>query len=132
VTRLAAALAAPALLAALVAAGCSGGSASGGKPDLLPSSQGAAAQAAPIRSVRTALIARLERKHLMYRWVVCVANGRRYHGRPVVRCNVDFGDPHVQAYCSVLVDGRLRTHDDVPAIPCSHDDAGWSTSVAGS
>ncbi len=33
--------------------------------------------------------------------------------RPIVRCNVNFGDPHIEAYCSVMIDGKLRTnHED--------------------
>ena len=42
------------------------------------------------------------RAALDYRWVACVRSGARFAGVPIVRCNVDFGDPHIQAYCSVL------------------------------
>jgi hypothetical protein len=46
-----------------------------------------------------------------------------------VRCNVDFGDPHIEAYCSVLVNGRLVTDHDDASIPCRHDDAGPAPSI---
>jgi hypothetical protein len=47
----------------------------------------------------------------------------------VVRCNVDFGEPHIVAYCSVLRGGRLLTSEDDPAIPCGHDNAGYSAKL---
>ena len=81
---------------------------------------------------RRLLTARLHAKQLAFRWVACITNGRSFRGAQIVRCNVDFGDPHIEAYCSVLVGGRLVTDHDDSAIPCSHDDAGWSTAAAGS
>jgi hypothetical protein len=78
---------------------------------------------------RAAVIARMRAEHLNYRWVACVPSGNRFHGVPVVRCNVDFGEPHVVAYCSVLRDGRLETSEDAPAIPCGHDNAGYSATI---
>src|SRR5439155_1014977 len=51
-------------------------------------------------TVRSALITRLEASHLTYRWVVCVRTGRVFRQQAVVRCNVNFGDPHIEAYCS--------------------------------
>ena len=41
-----------------------------------------------------------------------------------MRCNVDFGDPHIEAYCTVIEGGRLLTNHQYPAIPCRHDGAG--------
>jgi hypothetical protein len=38
-----------------------------------------------------------------------------------VRCNVNFGDPHIEAYCIVLKDGKLYTDHRDPAIPCRRD-----------
>jgi hypothetical protein len=100
---------------AVVAAGCGGSSAV--KPPAV----------ATVQSVKKAFVGYLKRKELTYRWVVCVRNGRTYRGRPIVRCNVDFGmDPHVEAYCAVLEGGRLTTNHDNRAIPCGHDDAGFS------
>ena len=75
---------------------------------------------------RAAVIARMRAEHLNYRWVACVPSGKRFSGVRVVRCNVDFGEPHIVAYCSVLRGGRLLTSQDDPAIPCGHDDAGYS------
>jgi hypothetical protein len=78
---------------------------------------------------RAAVIDRMRVEHLDYRWVACVSTGHRFHGVRVVRCNVDFGEPHIVAYCSVLHGGRLLTNQDDPAIPCEHDDAGFSAPV---
>jgi hypothetical protein len=41
------------------------------------------------------------------RWVACVPSRAQLLGRTVYRCNVDFGDPHIEAYCAVLEQGRL-------------------------
>ena len=73
---------------------------------------------------------RLRAKDLDYRWVACVRVGRTYKGVPVTRCNVDFGiDPHVEAYCLLLRNGKLVTNHDDAAIPCRHDDAGWDATT---
>ncbi len=105
------AVAAVAGVAALVA-GCGGGS-----PGL---------RAASLGEAHAAIVARLDAKHLTYRWVACVATGRRYRDIAVVRCNVNFGDPHIVAYCTVLRGSRAVTQIEVPAIPCGSDQAGWS------
>ena len=72
------------------------------------------------------MIAKLHAGYVHYQWVACLRSGARFHGVPVTRCNVEFGDPHVQAYCSVFRGGRLVTSEEDPAIPCRHDDAGFS------
>jgi hypothetical protein len=77
----------------------------------------------------SAVIARMHAERLRFLWVACVRSGNRFRGVPVVRCNVDFGEPHIVAYCSVFRDGRLLTSEDDPAIPCAHDNAGWSDPV---
>ena len=105
--RIALAVAAAALLA-----GCGGGSAT-------------LAEASPAVA-KPLMKQRLDTKHLDYRWVACVRVGRTYKGVPITRCNVNFGiDPHIEAYCLLLKDGRLVTNHDDRAIPCKHDDAGW-------
>lgn len=38
-----------------------------------------------------------------------------------LRCNVNFGDPHIEAYCIVLKDGRLYSDHQDPAIPSRRD-----------
>jgi hypothetical protein len=78
---------------------------------------------------RTAVIAHLRAENLNYRWVVCVPTPHRFRGVRVVRCNVDFGEPHIFAYCSVLRGGHLLTNTQDSAIPCGHDNAGYSTTV---
>jgi hypothetical protein len=75
------------------------------------------------------LAARLHRKLLRPHWIACVGTGNSYHGAAVVRCNVNFGDPHIQAYCSVMRGNRLVTQYDDAKIPCGHDNAGWSAPV---
>jgi hypothetical protein len=95
----------------------------------------AAAAAIPkpdVPAVRAALKARLKAQHLRQRWVVCVPNGRVFRGRGIVRCNVNFGEPHITAYCSVLIGGRLVTQFDVKALPCGRDSAGEKTIIVSS
>ena len=98
-----------------VAAGC------GGRSAKLESASPAVA--------KTLMTTRLKANQLDYRWVACVRVGRKYTDVPITRCNVNFGDPHIQAYCSVLRGDRLVTQYDDAAIPCGHDDAGWRAPV---
>ena len=84
---------------------------------------------ASVATFRRALIERLDAQRATYHWVACVPSGRRFGGVPIVRCNVNFGDPHIQAYCSVFRGGKLLTSQEDPAIPCGHDDAGYSISM---
>jgi hypothetical protein len=77
-----------------------------------------------VRAIRSALAPRLHAQHLRVRHVFCIVNGRSYKGHAIVRCNVDFGEPHITAYCSVMIRGRLLTQFDVAAIPCHRDSAG--------
>ena len=81
-----------------------------------------------VAEIERQLDARLHDRLLSPRWIACVRNGRSYQGAAIVRCNVNFGDPHIEAYCSVLSGGRLLTQHDAP-IPCGHDDAGWVAPV---
>jgi hypothetical protein len=103
-----------AFLAAVVAAcaACGGSSAAGRITEAKP----------PV--AKHLLTARLRAKGLDFKWVACVRTGRSFRGVAVVRCNVNFGDPHIEAYCSVLRDGKLLTDHENGAIPCRHDDAG--------
>jgi hypothetical protein len=73
--------------AALALAGCGGGS----TPSVA-------------ESLRESLVAR----DLAVKSVVCVRRPERISGQPAYRCNVNFGDPHVQIYCAAIVDGELR------------------------
>lgn len=64
----------------------------------------------------------LRSKHLDYRWVACLHTGRTFKGADIVRCNVNFGiDPHVEAYCIVLRDGKLYSDHNDPKVPCQRD-----------
>ena len=38
-----------------------------------------------------------------------------------MRCNVNFGDPHIEAYCIVLRHGKLYSDHQDSAIPCQRD-----------
>lgn len=75
--------------------------------------------------IRRQLIERLHEHALYPHWVVCVHNGRSFEGAAVVRCNVNYGDPHIEAICGVLRDGKLLTDHDEAAIPCGPDRRGW-------
>ena len=84
-----------------------------------------------LATIKKTFVARLRSEALTFRWVACVRNGRHYDGLPIVRCNVNFGmDPHVEAYCTVFEHGRLVTNHDDKAIPCGHDDAGFTVPTA--
>ena len=78
----------------------------------------------PIKAAGRTLSRELRSEHLSVQYVVCIKNGRAYRGHPVIRCNVNFGDPHVVAYCSVISAGRLVTTQQDPSIPCKPDRAG--------
>ena len=78
----------------------------------------------PVKAAGRTLSRELRSEHLSVQYVVCIKNGRDYHGHPVIRCNVNFGDPHVVAYCSVISAGRLVTTQQDPSIPCKPDRAG--------
>ena len=67
------------------------------------------------------MTAYLASKHLTYHWVACLHSGRSFEGAAIVRCNVNFGDPHIEAYCIVLREGKLYSDHDDPAIPCHRD-----------
>jgi hypothetical protein len=75
------------------------------------------------------LTERLNAKQLHFRWVACVRVGRTYERVEITRCNVNFGDPHVEGYCVLLQDGKFVTDHDDTAIPCRHDDAGWDAPI---
>lgn len=77
--------------------------------------------------IRQLLLARLHAHLLEPLEVVCIPSGRHYEGAAVIRCNVNYGDPHVEAVCSVLRGGDLVTSNDDRAIPCGPDLAGKPT-----
>jgi hypothetical protein len=71
--------------------------------------------------VRAALEARLVKKKLSYRWVVCVQTKRSFAGSVIFRCNVNFGEPHIVRYCATLAQGRLVTNRDQHEMRCGRD-----------
>ena len=114
------------LAAAGVAAGLLASSGSGAAPAAASSGR---ITTSSLAAVKKAMIAKLDAGGVHFYWVVCVRNGERFHGVAVVRCNVEFGDPHVQAYCSVFRGGRLVTSVEDPAIPCRPDGAGFTMAI---
>lgn len=84
---------------------------------------------ASVSTIRSALVAQLRHGNLSFHWVVCLRNDKHFEGVSIVRCNVDFGDPHIQAYCAVLRAGRLLTNYQDPAIPCREDGAGNTQTI---
>lgn len=117
-------LALAATAAAAVAAGVLVLTVPGGPARPGPGVALAAAPGDPLRAAARTLTRELRAQHLSFRYVVCIRNGRRYRGHSVIRCNVNFGDPHVVAYCSVIAAGRLVTSQQDPSIPCKPDLAG--------
>ena len=82
--------------------------------------------------VKQKLAARLHQRLLRAHWIACVPSGRRYHDAAVVRCNVNFGDPHIEAYCLVLRNGKLYSNHDDPAVPCQRDNAAPPATIVSS
>ena len=82
---------------------------------------GAPPPANTARNVQTALLDRLEEKLLSVRWVTCVASGYDFESERVFRCNVNFGDPHIESYCALLRGGELLTHVEEPALRCARE-----------
>jgi hypothetical protein len=78
-------------------------------------------QAATVPQARQLMVDYLRSKRLTYHWVACLRSGREFRGAAIVRCNVNFGDPHIEAYCLVLRKGQLYTDHQDRAIPCQRD-----------
>ena len=85
------------------------------------SSSSSAYRATAPQDAKKLMIRYLDGKHLTYRWVACLHTGRSFKGAAIVRCNVNFGDPHIEAYCIVLRYGRLYSDHQNRAIPCQRD-----------
>lgn len=96
-----------AVLAAVLLAGCGGSSST--------------YEATTPPEAKKLMVEYLDGKHLSYRWVACLRSGRSFRGAAIVRCNVNFGDPHIEAYCIVLRHGELYTDHDDAAIACQRD-----------
>ncbi len=75
--------------------------------------------------IKQQLVERLHQHALYPHWVACVPNGRSFGGAAVIRCNVNYGDPHIEAICGVLRGGTLVTDHDEASIPCGPDLRGW-------
>ena len=75
----------------------------------------------PTETVEEALLERLEDKSLSVTWVTCVEGPVQTGPNTVYRCNVNFGDPHIEGYCAVLRDGDLLTHIEEPSLRCARE-----------
>ena len=66
-----------------------------------------------------ALAARLDREGPLVP-LTCAAWTRASgaDGEPVFRCNVNFGEPHIEGYCVVVRDGRAVTQVEDRALRC--------------
>jgi len=96
----------------LVASACGGNEQAGGS---------SAPSANTAGKVEAALLGRLEEKLLSVEWVRCAASGYELESEPVFRCNVNFGDPHIESYCALIRDGELVTHVEEPALRCARE-----------
>ena len=103
-------LAAGAGLVALLLAACGGGSST--------------YEASTPPDAKKLMVEYLDGKQLSYRWVACLRSGRSFRGASIVRCNVNFGDPHIEVYCIVLRNGELYTNHQNADIPCQRDNRG--------
>ena len=99
--------AAPLLAAAALVAGC------GGEGEMLtppaPPSPAAA---------QDAMAARFAAKDLSIHYVRCVDGGVRQGADTVFRCNVNFGEPHIEGYCVVVRGARAVTQVEDPSLRC--------------
>lgn len=92
---------------------------------LFSSSNSAGAVTSNEVQIKRQLVERLHQKALDPVAVACVPNGHEYEGVAVIRCNVNYGDPHIEAICGVLRDGVLLTDHEDAAIFCGPDLRGW-------
>jgi len=96
---------------------------------ILSASDSSGAVTSNQNEIKRQLVERLHEHSLQPHEVTCVRSGSKYEGAAVIRCNVNYGDPHIEAICSVLRGNVLLTNHDDAAIPCEHDDAGWRAPV---
>ena len=96
----------------LAASSCGGNEQAGG---------GSAPAAKTAANVEAALLGRLEAKLLSVEWVTCSERGYELESEPVFRCNVNFGDPHIEGYCALIRDGELVTHVEEPELRCARE-----------
>ncbi len=84
---------------------------------------------APPRGPRAALISLLRAQKVYFTSVTCIPNGRRFHGSAVTRCNVNSGNPHIQAYCLASLQGRWVDEYRNRPIPCRPDWKGFHITI---
>jgi hypothetical protein len=85
-----------------------------------------------LKEARAATVKALKAKYLTYHWVACIDTKHRFEGISVVRCNVNFGDPHVVAYCTVFRGNAAVTQFQNAAIPCGPDLSGPQFTITSS
>ena len=84
---------------------------------------------APPRGPRAALITLLRGRQVYFTSVTCIRNGRTFRGAAVTRCNVNFGNPHIQAYCLANLQGRWVDRYRNRPIPCRPDWKGFHITI---
>ncbi len=110
----------PLLAAVALVAGCGG---DGGTGSPAPPASPSPASPAPPASLspaaaQDAMAARLTAKDLSFHYVRCVDGGVRRGAETVFRCNVNFGEPHIEGYCVVVRGGRAVTQVEDPSLRC--------------
>ncbi len=103
----------PLLAAAALAAGCGGG-----ESGQAPSASTPPVAAPSAAGAEQAMRARFAAKSLSIRYVRCVDEGVRTGGEDVFRCNVNFGEPHIEGYCVVVRAGRAVTQVEESSLRC--------------
>ena len=96
----------PLLAAAALLAGC--GSDTAAPPAATPTAA----------TATQALAARLAAKSLSTHSITCVDGGVRRGSETIFRCNVNFGEPHIEGYCVVVRDGRAVTQFEDGSLHC--------------
>jgi hypothetical protein len=86
---------------------------------------------APSRPVgpRATLISRLQAQSEYFKTVTCIGTGRKFRGALVTRCNVNTGNPHVQAYCLAKLHGIWVDEYNHRLLPCRPDWKGFKIKI---
>lgn len=101
--------------AALLLAGCGSGTSSA------PASTAPRPTAA---AAKQALAARLATKSLSTHSITCIDEGVTHGADAVLRCNVNFGEPHIEGYCVIVRDGAAVTQFEDPSVRCNRTRTG--------
>lgn len=106
--------------AVLAAAGCGSGTSSAppSGTSTTPSARPTAAAA------KRALASRFTDKSLSTHSITCIDEGVTHGAEAVIRCNVNFGEPHIEGYCVIVRGGHAITQFEDPSIRCNRTRTG--------